>query len=271
MKSWSLGKPYNPSYTVFDLPSIASKFQISLQSYADDSHLYVGFDPASEYTSAMERVKACFDEIEQWMKSNYLKMNVGKTEVLFIAKPRIHSLFNNMSLTLGEKYYLSSANKTVKSLGAFFNGSMTINSMVSELVKSCNFNLKKLAAFRYILPVKQKLLVVKSHVLCKIDYCNILLANAPANQINRLQKILHKAIRFVHSLKKRDSVTNSLKEAHILPMNYRITYKCCVFIFKMLHGQCPHYISNCYNFEASSRKKSMLKHGRFIILSNFAS
>ena len=65
-----------------------------------------------------------------------------------------------------------------------------------------------------------------------------------ANQINRLQKILHKAIRFVHSLKKRDSVTSSLKEAHILPMNYRITYKCCVFIFKMLHGQCPHYMSN---------------------------
>ena len=61
-----------------------------------------------------------------------------------------------------------------------------------------------------------------------------------ANQINRLQKILHKAIRFVHSLKKRDS----LKEAHILPINYRITYKCCVFIFKMLHGQCPHYMSN---------------------------
>ena len=229
---------------ISDLPSIASKHQISLQSYADDSHLYVGFDPASEYKYNGASKNMFFYEIEQWMKSNYLKMNVDKTEVLFIAKPRIHSLFSNMSLILGEEYYFSSANKIVKSLGAFFNGTMTINSMVSELVKACNFNLKKLAAFRYVLPVKQKLLLVKSHVLCKIDYCNILLAKAPANQVNRLQKILHKAMRFVYSLKKRDSVTSSLKEAHILPMNSRIIYKCCVFMFKMLHDQCPHYMSN---------------------------
>ena len=179
---------------ISDLPTIASKFDISLQSYADDAHLFVGFDPDSEYLNTMERVKSCFDEIELWMKSNYLKMNVGKTEVLFIAKPRIHSLFNNMSVTLGDKCYFSSANQTVKSLGAYFNGTMSINSTVSEVVKGCNFNLKKLAAFRYVLPVKQKLLLLKSHVLCKIDYCNILLANAPANQVNRLQKILHKGI-----------------------------------------------------------------------------
>ena len=95
---------------ISDLPSIASTFQISSQAYADDAHLYVGFDPESEYSSTMDRVKACFYEIERWMKSNYLKMNVGKTEVLFIAKPRTHSLFNNMSVTLGDKCYFSSAN-----------------------------------------------------------------------------------------------------------------------------------------------------------------
>lgn len=101
-----------------------------------------------------------------------------------------------------------------------------------------------MSAFRYILSVKQKLLLMKSHVLCKLDYCNILLANAPANQVNRLQKIIHKAIRFVHSLKKRDSVSRFLREAHVLPMNYRIKYKSCVFVFNMLHGNCPHYMEN---------------------------
>ena len=126
-----------------DLPVIASKYNISFQSYADDSHLYAGFDPLCDYTETMNRVKECFADIEVWMKSNYLEMNVGKTEVLFIAKPHVHTLFSNMSITLGNECYVSSQNYTIKSLGAYFNGTMSINNMVSEVVKSCNFNLKK--------------------------------------------------------------------------------------------------------------------------------
>ena len=107
-----------------DLPVIASKYNISFQSYADDSHLYAGFDPLCDYTETMNRVKECFADIEVWMKSNYLEMNVGKTEVLFIAKPHVHTLFSNMSITLGNECYVSSQNYTIKSLGAYFNGAM---------------------------------------------------------------------------------------------------------------------------------------------------
>ena len=227
-----------------DLPAIALKSDVDFQSYADDSHLFASFDPESEYEDTMDRVNKCLKDIERWMKSVFLKMNVGKTEVLFIAKPRIHSLFRNMSITIADKCYVSSSNKSVKSLGAYFNGTMSVNNMVSELVKSCNFNLKKMAGFRYILSTKQKLLLVKSHILCKVDYCSVLLANAPAYQVNRLQKLINKGIRFAHSLKKRDHVSNHLKEAHFLPMSFRIQYKCCLFIYNMLHGICPHYMNN---------------------------
>ena len=229
---------------ISDLPSIASKFSIGFQSYADDSQLYAGFDPLSNYSDTMVRVKSCFDEIEVWMKSNYLQMNVDKTKVLYIAKPHLHSLCNNMSICLGEKCYVSSDNASVKSLGTYFDGTMSVKLTVSEIVKACNFNLKKMSAFRYVLSVKHKLLLMKSHILSKIDYCSILLVNAPANQVNRLQKVMHKAIRFVHSLKKRDSVSRFLKDAHFLPVKYRIMYKSCVFVFNMLHGICPHYLNN---------------------------
>ena len=77
---------------ISDLPVIAFKFDIEFQSYADDSHLYIGFDPLSNYSETMFKVKECLKEVELWMKSNYLQMNVGKTEVLFIAKPHIHSI-----------------------------------------------------------------------------------------------------------------------------------------------------------------------------------
>ena len=123
---------------------------------------------------------------------------------------------------------------------------MSITNMISEVVKACNFNLKKISGFKYILSEKHKLSLIKSHILNKLDYCSILLVNAPANQINRLQMIIHKGIRFVHLLKKRDSVTTHLKNDHILPMKERIKYKSCVFVFNILHGLCPHYMKDMF-------------------------
>ena len=228
---------------VSDLPAITSGFDICFQSYADDSQLYTGFDPLSNYSDTMNVIKKCVESIELWMKSKFLKMNVNKTEVLFISKPRMHSLLD-MSITIGDKCYASSSQSSVKSLGVYLNGTMSIKTMVSDVVKSCNFNLKKIANFKYILSAKHKLTLVKSHVLNKLDYCSILLVNAPFNQINRLQAVINKAVRFIHLLKKRDSLSSFLKDDHILPMRQRIMYKSCVFVHNMLYENCPHYMKN---------------------------
>ena len=229
---------------ISDLPAIASSFDVLCQSYADDSNLYVAFDPLVNYSETTARMKACVNKFGAWMKSNYLKMNVGKTEVLFVAKPQAHSLFCSMYISIGDKCYVSSSQCSVTFLGSQISSTMSVSPTISEIVKSCNFNLKKLAPFRYMLSVKHKLLLVKSFILNKVDYCSILLVNAPMIQITRLQRLLNKAIRFVYLLKKRDSVSNHLKKAHILPMKYRIMYKSCTFVFKMLHENCPHYMRN---------------------------
>ena len=229
---------------ISDLPAIASDFDILFQSYADDSNLYVGFNPLINYSEAMARMRTCVGKFETWMKSNYLQMNVGKTEVLFIAKPQAHTLFNSMAISVGDKCYVSSSQCSVEFLGSQISNTMSVSPTISEVVKSCNFNLKKLSPFRYMLSVKHKLLLIKSFILNKVDYCSVLLVNAPMCQITRLQRVLNKAIRFVYLLKKRDSVSNHLREAHILPMKFRVMYKSCMFVYKMLHGKCPHYMKD---------------------------
>ena len=230
---------------VSDLPEVASSSDISLQSYADDSHLFSGFDPLNNYAETMDKMKECLFEIEKWMKSKYLKINVDKTEVLFIATPRHHANFSNMSISIGKKCYVSSSNACMKSLGVHFESTLSIRRMVSETVKTCNHNLKRLSTLRYILSVKHKLLLVKSFILCKVDFCSVLLAGAPDYQIKRLQVLINKSIRFIYLLKKRvDNFSWYQKEAHVLPMKFRIMYKCCLFVYKILHNNCPHYFEN---------------------------
>ena len=228
---------------VSDLPTVVSNFEnMQFQSYADDSHIYIGFNPLFNYSDTMSKVKSCISEVENWMSSMYLKMNVGKTEVLYIANIKDHSVFKDLSITIGKKCYISSAEKSMLSLGVTIDGTMSEKRIISDLVKGCNFNLKKLSHLRYIIPTKHKLLLILSFVLNKLDYCSILLASANVTQIHRLQMVINKAIRFVYCLKKRDHVTSYLKDSHILPMKYRIMFKCCVFVFNILHGTCPDYL-----------------------------
>ena len=229
---------------VSDLPAIAANFGISLHSYADDSHLCVGFDPLVNYAETVEKMQSCIMQIEGWMKSNYLQLNVDKTEVLFVAKPREHSTFSNLSLTIGKKCFVSSSTVPMESLGVYFDNTMSIRRIVSETVKRCHYNLKRLHRLRYTLSVKHKMLLVKSFILSRVDYCSVLLANASALEIKRLQTVINKSMRFVHLLKKRDCVSAYTKDAHILPMKYRVMYKTCLFLYNIVNGDCPHYFDN---------------------------
>ena len=225
-----------------ELPIITHQHGISIQSYADDSQLYVWFYPTHNYTETVQRLNTCFSDIESWMKSRYLKLNAGKTKVLFIGKSSMHSCFDHLSINIGSKNFLSDPKAELKSLGSYFNGTLCMNTTVTEIVKSCNFSVKKLSALRFCLPQRTKLILIKAFIISKVDFNNILLANITLAQISRLQKVVNDAVRFVYSLGRRDHVSNFMKSAHILPVALRILYKQCVFAFNVINGLSPNYL-----------------------------
>ena len=161
---------------ISDLPSITLKHDVSSHSYADDAQLYIGCNPFVNFTSSMNKLTSCLDEIAVWMKSKYLKLNISKTEVLFIGSPQDHQI-HTMKLNVGGKCYFASPDKSIYSLGAYLNGTLSMSSMITETVKSCSYNIKRLKHIRHSLDENSRLLVIKSHVLEKLDYCNLLLAN----------------------------------------------------------------------------------------------
>ena len=222
---------------------IASNFDVYSHSYADDVSLYIPFDPFYNFSEASQKLEKCVDAIEVWMIKNFLKFNVNKTEVLFIGKKQDHCL-HHFSVRIGNKTYSSSMSDSVKSLGAHIDGTLSMNSMVTECVQICNFNLKKIKGIKYSLNVDSRLLLVNSHILSKIDYCNILLCTLSDNQLQPIQKVLNSAIRFAYKLKGRESVSQFLKKAHILPVKFRVMFKSCVIVFKILNGSCPEYLKD---------------------------
>ena len=124
--------------------------------------------------------------------------------------------------------------------------------MISECIRISNFSLKKLQNIKHILGIEDRLLLLKSFILSKLDYCNILLCNKSKNQLQPLQIVLNQGIRFAYSLKKRESTTAFLKHAHILPVYYRVVYKSCIMVYKVLNGSAPSYLQNIVQIQPPS-------------------
>ena len=123
-------------------------------------------------------------------------------------------------------------------------GTLSMSSMIMECFKACTYNLKRMKRIRHSLDQDSRILVVKTHVLGKIDYCNILLANCSAVSLRKLTKVLNNAIRFIYNLDKYAHITEYMKKAHILPVKYRIMYKTSIFAFKILKSKAPSYLDN---------------------------
>ena len=80
--------------------------------------------------------------------------------------------------------------------------------------------------------------LVHSH----IDYCNALLIGLPKYLIRKLQMVQNTAARILGRIRKYDHITETLRQLHWLPVEFRIKYKICFLTFKALHGQGPQYI-----------------------------
>ena len=88
-----------------------------------------------------------------------------------------------------------------------------------------------------------RILLVKTLILSKLDYCNALYAGLPKKLTNKLQTVLRSCIKFIYKIDGRgEDLDVYFQKAHILPIEYRIQFKVCLFVHKMFHGKVPDYL-----------------------------
>ncbi|KAJ8383367.1 hypothetical protein AAFF_G00221570, partial [Aldrovandia affinis] len=64
------------------LGSVISAHGFSYHCYADDTQLFLSFSPSD--TQVPARISACLADISAWRSTHHLKLNLGKTELLFL-------------------------------------------------------------------------------------------------------------------------------------------------------------------------------------------
>ena len=74
------------SLFISPLGDICCEHNICFHSYADDQQVYLSFDPSIQGDKELnvKSLEACIHDIRIWMKTNLLKLNNNKTEVILI-------------------------------------------------------------------------------------------------------------------------------------------------------------------------------------------
>ncbi len=239
MPQGSVVGPFGFSLYTIPVGQICRKHGIPYHFYADDTQLYLPFD-LNEEALALSRLEACIQEVREWMRVNYLKLNDSKTEFMIIRSPHTLKKTKTASIKIGDE--IINPSHSARNIGAIFDDQLSMKNHIASVTKSCYYHLRNISKIRKSLTQNAANTLIHSFLTSKIDYLNSLLIGLPEGLIQNLQKIQNVAARIVTGCPKRQHIKPVLKELHWLPVKSRINYKILLLTFKALHGLAPQYL-----------------------------
>ena len=217
------------------LAEIMEAHGLSYHLYADDTQIYM---PVTNIDSSKIAINSVLNDIKIWMHRRKLQLNESKTEVFLINGP--------LKNTFGDSQFIDNIKTvdSVKNLGVIFDSKLNFNNHFNHIVKSCNFQLRKLSCIIKYFDNNSAKTLIHAFITSRIDYCNSLFINLPQKDLKRLQSLLNRAARLIHNLPPFTSISSYLYELHWLPIIARIEFKVCLLVFKALNSNEPAYLND---------------------------
>ena len=204
------------------LSAIIDSHSIMHHSFADDLQQQKSAPP-DRISELLHSMQSCMSNVKAWATANMLKLNDNKTELMLVTSKRTKHL-NNIPTSIATGIAQIPLKNYVKNLGLTLDCHLTMNAHVSNIARTCYFELRRLACIRRFLTSTATATLVSAFVLSTFDYCNSLLFDSTHDVTCHLQRILNYAARVILRLPKSSRITMHLKSHHWLPVKARSTY-----------------------------------------------
>ena len=161
-----------PIYTK-PLSAIIDSHSIIHHSFADDLQIQMSAPPDG-ISELLHSMQSCISDVKAWATGNMLKLNDNKVELTLVTSKRtkhLHSL--PTSFTIGNAQF--AFKQFEKNLRFTLDCHLSVNAHVSNIARTCYFELRRLASLRGFLTSTATATLVSAFVLSRIDYCGSLL------------------------------------------------------------------------------------------------
>ena len=132
----------------------------------------------------------------------------------------------------------------MRNLGFTLDCHLTMNAHVSNIARTCYFELCHLASICRFLTSIASATLASAFALSRIDYCSPLLFCSTRDATSNLQRIQNYAARVILRLPKSSSITTHLKSLHWLPVKVRSTYKIACLCYHCHSSTAPSYVAD---------------------------
>jgi hypothetical protein len=235
-----------PIFTAYSKPvtEIFKRFNVDYHIYADDTQLYVSYDPkvSGDRDAAQARLTNCIAEVKVWMRQNKLCLNDTKTEFFIISSPWQINSIQRSDLKIGESAIAPST--SIKNLGVHFDSSLKMDLQVSSICRTVNYHLRNISRIRRFIDQNTCAHAVRSLVLSRLDYGNSLLGGISQSNVQRLQKLQNRAARLIYCVDRRTSTSPLLRDLHWLPIQQRIHFKILLHVYNSISKTAPAYLQD---------------------------
>jgi hypothetical protein len=191
-------------------------------------------------------------EVCSWMTANLLMLNPSKTDFLLIGLPKQLSKLKNPTVNVTSDVTCFQA----RNLDVLFDCNLSLSGHISFITRSCFSHIRDLRRIRPGLNQTTARNIATDLVHSKLDYCNSLFLNLPANQLDRLQLVLNSAARAVTKTPRLHHITHIHKAPHWLKISQSIHNKILPITYKCTISNKPTYLRNVLAIRTTSTTRS---------------
>jgi hypothetical protein len=238
------GSVLGPTLFLLYINDLPANITCNISLYADDTLLYQHVNNDLESTAFQNNI----NEVYKWSQKWKMPFNISKCHVITFGNYSIHPT-----------YYLGSAiipwAEQTKYLGVIFQSNLRFDDHIKEKTEKAG---KILGAIKYLLhsaPTNSRLLAYTS--LCRpiLEYADTVWDPTTIQQIDSIESIQNRAVRFISNLKGRESLTAAKEQLCLDSLADRRKRHRLGLLMKILQNATDHQtLSSSYDEILNDRK-----------------